>query len=112
MNEKQLKEVTITIKGEIEKTKTDIVDYREASKPIAPDVSIGRISRIDAINNKSVIEAALRTAENKLNSLEQILLNVDKKDFGLCAQCQQPIPIQRMLLVPHSRFCVNCASQG
>lgn len=36
----------------------------DSCKPIAPDVAIGRISRMDAINNKSVMEASLRNANN------------------------------------------------
>ena len=51
---------------EIRETKKKISKYLELSKPIAPENSIGRISRMDAINNKSVLEAALREAQSKL----------------------------------------------
>ncbi len=79
-------------------------------KPVAPDDAIGRISRMDAINNKSVTEAAFRQAEKKLVGLKYMQNNIGEKDFGLCAKCKQTIPIQRMLLMPQSRFCVNCAN--
>ncbi len=79
------------------------------SAPVTPDNAIGRISRMDAINNKSVTEAALRTAETKLNGLGEALKNIEKSDFGLCAKCSNPIPIQRIHLMPHKRFCVHCA---
>ena len=36
--------------------------------PIAPENAIGRVSRMDAINNKSVNEAALKKAEIKLKT--------------------------------------------
>lgn len=54
------------IQEEISKTEQLVTEYKENTKPVAPDVSIGRISRMDAINNKSVAEAALRQAEQKL----------------------------------------------
>ena len=41
---------------EIKKTKLQIIKYSELCKPIAPENSIGRISRMDAINNKSVVD--------------------------------------------------------
>jgi len=47
---------------EIVKTVAIIKTYQELTKPVAPDVAIGRISRMDAINNKSVAESALRQA--------------------------------------------------
>lgn len=48
------------INDEIVKTEVAILNYRELTKPIAPENAIGRISRMDAINNKSVNEAALK----------------------------------------------------
>ena len=73
------------------------------------DNAIGRLSRMDAINNKSIIESALRKAEEKLSKLDQALKKIDKKGFGLCIQCEKPIPIGRILLMPESNRCVNCA---
>lgn len=94
---------------EIEKTKALIEEYKEYTKPISPSDSIGRISRMDAINNKTINEAALRKSEAKLKNLEFALENVDDPEFGQCAKCKQQIPVQRIILMPQSRFCVNCA---
>lgn len=102
-------EIITRVLSEIEKTKKSISDYQELTKPISPENAIGRISRMDAINNKSVAEAALRQAENKLKNLEMVLDLKDHKEFGLCLKCQNPIPLGRILLVPQSQHCVNCA---
>lgn len=102
-------EIKLKIEEEILKTKQLIGDYKEQSKPVTLDNSIGRISRMDAINNKSITESALRQAEVKLTKLNQALDNLDKPDFGKCVQCKQPIPLGRILLMPESNKCVNCA---
>ena len=102
-------EIKNKIEDEINKTTHLIKEYKDQSKPVALDNSIGRISRMDAINNKSIAEAALRKSEEKLIKLHQALENVGKKDFGLCIKCKQPIPIGRILLMPESNRCVNCA---
>jgi DnaK suppressor protein len=102
-------ELTKRIEAEIAKTKAQIEEYREMTKPVAPDVAIGRISRMDAINNKSVMEAALRQAEEKLNKLHYVLTKVGSPDFGICLKCKGQIPIGRILLKPESLYCVNCA---
>jgi DnaK suppressor protein len=94
---------------EISKTELLIKEYQEITKPIAPDVAIGRISRMDAINNKSVTEAALRQAEEKLRNLQKVLSKIDDKDFGICLKCHKPIPLGRILIRPESLDCVNCA---
>lgn len=109
MDAKELEQVKIKINQEIIKTEKSIKSYKEITKPIAPDCAIGRVSRMDAINNKSVAEAALRQAEEKLSKLKFVISKVDDDDFGLCAKCGKPIPLGRILLMPQSRYCVYCA---
>lgn len=109
-NKEQKIEIKNKILQEIENTKKLIIELKELTKPIAPDCAIGRVSRMDAINNKTINEAALKKAENKLKSLEIAFQNRNDTDFGKCNRCNNEIPLGRILLMPHSRFCVHCAS--
>jgi DnaK suppressor protein len=109
MEKVEKEEIRKRIAEEIEKTEEDIAQYKEMTKPVAPDIAIGRISRMDAINNKSVTEAALREAEGRLSKLRYMQNRVGDEDFGFCAKCKEPIPIGRLLLMPHSTHCVKCA---
>ena len=106
METTQIKQLLL---NEISKTEAVIIEYRELSQPIAPDCAIGRVSRMDAINNKSVTEAALRQAEGKLNNLNRVLSQIGSEEFGLCLKCKQPIPVGRILIRPESLYCVRCA---
>ena len=106
MNESIIRE---KIEEEISKTEKLIADYKDMSQPVSPENAIGRISRMDAINNKSITESALRQAEGKLSKLKQALEKVGTKDFGICRKCHQPIPLGRILLIPESTRCVQCA---
>lgn len=109
MNKEQLVEIEQLINKEIDITRVQIEEYKELTKPIAPDCAIGRVSRMDAINNKSINEAALRTSEEKLKSLEYVLTKLDDPNFGKCAKCGETIPLKRIALRPQSVFCVHCA---
>jgi len=109
MDPKQQDEFRKLISKEMDKTSRQIEEYKELTKPIAPDNAIGRVSRMDAINNKSVNEASLVQAEQKFRGLQESLKRIGEPDFGICQKCQRTIPAGRLLLMPHSRFCVNCA---
>ena len=102
-------EIKQNILDEIAKTEKLIAEYKELTKPVAPDDAIGRISRMDAINNKSVTEASLRQAEQKLLNLKRVLSRVGTSDFGICIKCGKPIPAGRILYRPESLNCVECA---
>ncbi len=86
-----------------------IVQMEDMTQPISPENSIGRISRMDAINNKSVMEAALRNARKELDAMKNALAHLADDDFGLCKRCKEKIPMQRLVLMPGSAYCVNCA---
>lgn len=109
MNKKEQTEVKKKIESEIEKTQKVIHDYKEMTVPEGLDDAVGRVSRMDAINNKSVTLAALRQAEEKLKKLEYVLSQIHKDGFGECARCGSEIPIGRIILMPQSIHCVRCA---
>lgn len=106
----ETKEIEKHIRVEISKTEALIAEYKELTKPVAPDDAIGRISRMDAINNKSVTEASLRQAQEKLKNLHRVLSRVGSQEFGICIQCGKTIPMARILYRPESLYCVNCAN--
>lgn len=109
MKDLSREEIEQLLDREIRKTKRVIEEYKKSSGPIAPDNAIGRVSRMDAINNKTIVDAALRKAEEKLSSLLYMQDNLDSPDLGKCARCGQKIPTGRMILKPESPFCVRCA---
>lgn len=96
------------LKEEIEILKKDIERYKEASKPVAPDNSIGRLTRMDAIQSKSINAAALTKARNQLSNYENALIKIDDNDFGVCKKCNKDIPIERIMAMPGTSLCTNC----
>lgn len=106
MNEAEFLE---RLEKEIGKTEKKILEFTEMAKPISPDDAIGRLSRMDAINNKSVAEAALHKAKEKLKHLHFVKTKIGTAEFGLCNNCQNNIPLGRLIIRPESIYCVACA---
>lgn len=97
------------ILDEITSSQEQITELEELTQPIPPDAAIGRISRMEAINNKSVNEHLLIKTKNKLQKLEASLLFIDDPDYGICRSCKTPIPKGRLMMMPESDKCVECA---
>ncbi len=92
------------------KTEIRIKDLEELTKPISPENSIGRISRMDAINNKSVNEATLGVARKKYADIEIALDKIENDNkYGICVRCEKDIPLGRLVIMPSSKSCVRCA---
>lgn len=97
------------IEEQIAGVTADIEARQETTKPVEPDVSIGRLTRMDAINDKSVNEATLASLKQTLSQLKLARERVDTDDFGYCVECEEKISEKRLLLMPHVAKCVKCA---
>ena len=97
------------IEEKIKDLTLEIDVLRQIAKPIEPENSIGRISRMDAINNKSINDRMLRNSLQKLKNLKTGLKRLENVDFGICIKCKREININRLLLIPETLKCVNCS---
>ena len=111
MNKFDREKIKQAIKAKIELLKNHISGLESSTKPIAPDNAIGRVTRMDAIQNKVVGEAGLGRLRNDLEALEQKLTAVDGPDFGLCQFCGKPIALERLEFIPETDMCKDCASK-
>jgi len=111
MKAERKQELENHIRQKIESLKKDIESFKELTKPVSPDNAIGRITRMEAINSKSINEAALSKSKQTLANLEDALDDIDDPDFGLCAECEEPIPFARLMIMPEAGLCVQCAEK-
>lgn len=101
------------ITRKIKRIREDISHLEDLTRPIAPENSLGRITRMDTINRKGVHEATLRQARQTLAQLEHALQRLEDADpaLGTCSRCGAEIPPPRLLLMPESDKCVRCADK-
>lgn len=111
MTPEEREAVRAKLTTELEATRQHIASLEAVTRPIAPENAIGRVSRMDAINNKSINEAALIKARKKQTRLQRALDRADEPTFGTCTRCQQPIPVGRLLHMPGTTRCVRCAGR-
>ncbi|HKL32867.1 MAG TPA: TraR/DksA C4-type zinc finger protein [Tangfeifania sp.] len=108
MTQEEHKQIIEIIHRDIEKLTHKISELSEFTGPVSPDDAIGRISRMDAINNKSIAEASMRNLRTRLDQLQKISQVVHDKDYGLCIKCHKPIAFERLKIRPEIRLCAGC----
>ncbi|MFP6873396.1 MAG: TraR/DksA C4-type zinc finger protein [Verrucomicrobiales bacterium] len=86
-----------------------IEQLREATLPISPDKGLGRLTRLEVMQDKSVNEAALERLRDESVRLHNALVNIMRPDFGNCQNCGQQIAIERLQALPASTLCMECA---
>ena len=64
----------------------------ESSKPVPLDQSsVGRLSRMDAMQVQAMAQANLRSHRLRLQQVEQALRLLDEEEYGYCRHCEELI---------------------
>lgn len=108
MDTENIEEIRAYLLEEIEEMEESIERIKQTVKPIAPDQSLGRLTRMDAIGMKSINEAALRNAQNTLQNLKKGLDLLDKEGFGICKKCGEGISVERLMVMLGCEICIPC----
>ena len=66
----------------------------EATKPIAPSCAIGRLSRMEAIGEKSVNEAMHINVKLRLKKLKNAMNRIENGTYGICLRCNASLASQ------------------
>lgn len=79
--------------------------------PVALDQqSVGRLSRMDAMQGQAIAAASDRRRTGTIARLRRTLARMDEGEFGYCAECGEPIARGRLEADPSTPFCVSCAA--
>lgn len=72
--------------------------------------SVGRLSRMDAIQAQQMALAAERQRKTQINRIRRALNDIELGEFGWCAICGDEIPDGRLDPDPAVHLCINCAA--
>ena len=84
----------------------------DSSKPVDLDEPIGRLSRMDAMQQQQMAVASRLSQEQRLQLLRNALQAIEREDYGYCRHCEEPIGFQRLKVRPESPFCLECQSRS
>ena len=82
----------------------------EGLRPVELDPgAVGRLSRIDELQNQQLTKNLREREQLKLGGLLQALQRLEAGDYGRCTECGGEIDVDRLLVFPETPTCVSCA---
>ena len=81
---------------------------KEGAQPVDLGTPIGRLSRMDAMQQQEMTKASRSTHETKLRQIDASLEAYRKGEYGHCRSCEEPIGYQRLKARPEAPFCLSC----
>jgi DnaK suppressor protein len=82
---------------------------RESARPVVLDQTrVGRISRVDALQQQAMAAAGLRAAEARLQAAREALRRIQAGEYGWCQDCGESIGHARLVRQPEALRCLAC----
>lgn len=72
---------------------------------------VGRLSRMDAMQQQSMARAEQTRRERVLARIEAALRRIDAGEYGDCGDCCEPVAPARLRLDPAAALCIDCAQR-
>ena len=96
------------IDGRLAEIELELKATAESTKPIEPDVSVGRLSRLDSMQMQQMALAGKRRLEEERNRLHEARRRIDAGTFGRCLNCGGDIALERLQHQPDAVTCMPC----
>jgi DnaK suppressor protein len=63
---------------------------------------------VDSLLERELAEAAAARAREAIDDIESAFTRMDAGTYGSCQSCGEPIAVERLDAIPHTRLCVAC----
>jgi DnaK suppressor protein len=103
----QLKLALDTLRAELE---AQMEGLRAGVKPVDLDEPIGRLSRMDAMQQQKMAEASRRAARQRYDRVIAATAVWERDEYGDCLGCEEPIGYKRLSAKPETALCLSCQS--
>jgi DnaK suppressor protein len=88
-----------------------IISSEDSARPVDLDEPIGRLSRMDAMQQQKMVAANRSAALMRQRRANAALSRFDDDEYGDCQSCGEPIGYGRLKAAPEAPYCLNCQSE-
>jgi DnaK suppressor protein len=100
------------LRAELQSVVASLARAADSTAPVELDQSsIGRVSRIDAIQQQAMAIDFRNRLQQRQRRLQAALNRVGAGDFGLCCECQDELEGERLEADPATVFCTACLTR-
>lgn len=102
------------VKDDLQKRRSEILNrlnrvenhLRHTDKPLEADFAEQAVER----ENDQVLEALEKNMLDEITQIDQAIIRIETGKYGFCHNCGKEIHEKRILALPFTSFCINCAA--
>lgn len=113
LNPKQQQELLLALQKLASELSEQLEINKQATEVVQLDQTmVGRVSRIDAMQQQSMAVSTREKARLKLKKVQVAMNAMESGDYGFCRQCDEFITFGRLNAQPDASLCLTCQDKA
>lgn len=100
-----------TLKIRLEKLQEDLLGIKSTAQPVDLNEPIGRLSRMDAIQQQQMMLNAKKQIEISIEQVKGAFERLAADTYGECIRCGEEIHPNRLKAKPEAILCAECQQE-
>lgn len=111
LTDEQLERLRELLEQKLEEVRTALVGAQEDARPVGLDLPIGRLTRVDALQQQHMAAARKQRLRTQETQIQQALARVGAGTYGECVRCEEPVGYRRLSVQPEAPLCLRCQQE-
>ena len=110
LSETQIAQLRTALEGLEVQLREQLDAMRLGCEPVSLDEPIGRLSRMEAMQQQQMAKANVKLTELRLTLIARAYEAIEREEYGECRRCEELISLPRLFARPESPLCLRCQS--
>lgn len=109
LSKKELEAIKIILTSKEQVIQEDLIQARKGLlEAYRPEPNRSKTHIADSNAGLSIYQARVTNLEKCLRKINEAFENLQNRSYGICRDCGDPIPLERLKIVPFTQSCVKC----
>ena len=109
MDEADKKKYRISLQENLLSIERYLKSSTEAAAAVEPDKGLGRLSRLEAMQDQQLVMEMRRRKKRQLAEIKSALSKLEIGNYGVCVFCNSLISAERLEATPEVQTCIRCS---
>jgi DnaK suppressor protein len=108
LSQEQVASLRALLEARLAEVQQALAISTDNARPVDLNLSIGRLTRVDALQQQHMASAQKSRLQTQLAQIRQAMARIASGTYGECVRCEEPIGYARLRVRPETPFCIGC----
>ena len=100
------------LKTSLEKLRNEFIfGEQDDRRDLAEEIPADSADAASVKERLGITYTEYSTRRKQIDAIDEALRRIEKEEFGLCVECEEPISWARLNVIPHARYCIRCQTE-